>query len=654
MGAAASRLRAVYRKQQPASSSVATPLTPEELQCLRSCDYVLGRQTGNVHEFFHLMDVLGEGQFGLVRKAEHRATKRVYACKTIAKAQLRYSEEVQDIRREVQIMQHLGGHPNIVQIHAAFEDQAHVHIVMEYCRGGELFDRLLRSDQYTEREASYIMHSIISTLAHMHQLGVIHRDIKPENFLLDVPGDDATMKLTDFGLSMFFRPGQTFNETLGSEHYAAPEVWPRVVPDPTSFHGQLRCPPSYNEKADVWSCGVIMYILLSGSPPFRRSDTDTVLRLSGGPWQNISSSAKSLVASMLTRDPARRPDAASLLRHPWLTSVVPSKPLGNAVLQRLSGFSRMNKFKRKALHTIVSGMQGAETLGLVNLFESLDEDGSGSISVSELRKALAEQSASFRLPDWELEAIIDEVALDTQSRLEHKISLEEFLAATINASQLMVSADGDHHIRRAFAELDADGDGVLTRVEIMDALGMAEDDESDADELDAILQEVDADGDGRIAYTEFLSMVLGVSTRRGALPDLEAGVVGTPPVGSLMLSIPLLRESRGAGSSGEGNRSAHATPKAMKTPSARMRRPGKVAPLNQSVVKAVLAWRDHARQSSGHSIGEELSRPASALAGDTNGSTAAERGSGGGASLATSQGREASGRGAVSLPRKFL
>lgn len=208
-------------------------------------------------------------------------------------------EDVEDIRREVQIMHHLKGHPNITYLQEVVEDAIAVHLIMGLCSGGELFDRITERGHFSEADAAAYMRTIVSVVAHCHSLGVLHRDLKPENFLLDKPGDAALLKCTDFGLSTFFKPGEIFKDVVGSAYYVAPEVCGkprgRALLDPmlhcwcvSVILSSLLLPQvlhhRYGPEADIWSCGVILYILLSGMPPFwgdtEKEVFDKVLKVS--------------------------------------------------------------------------------------------------------------------------------------------------------------------------------------------------------------------------------------------------------------------------------------------------------------------------------------------------------------------------------------
>jgi calcium-dependent protein kinase len=266
---------------------------------------VLGRAMEDVRATYSISKELGRGQFGVTHLCTHRATGEKLACKTIAKRKLATREDVEDVRREVQIMYHLSGQPNIVDLRGAYEDKHNVHLVMELCAGGELFDRIIARGHYTERAAAALLRAIVGIVHTCHSMGVMHRDLKPENFLLLSKGDDSPLKATDFGLSVFFKEGEVFRDIVGSAYYIAPEVLKR----------------RYGPEADIWSIGVMLYIFLAGVPPFWAENENAiftaVLRgqvdFNGDPWPNISSGAKDLVKKMLNINPKERLTAFQVL-----------------------------------------------------------------------------------------------------------------------------------------------------------------------------------------------------------------------------------------------------------------------------------------------------------------------------------------------------
>ena len=175
---------------------------------------VLGRPMEDVRAAYTFGRELGRGQFGVTYLATHKATGRRYACKSIAARKLAHRDDVEDVRREVQIMHHLTGHRNIVELRGAYEDRHSVNLVMELCEGGELFDRIIARGHYSERAAAALCREIVSVVHSCHSMGVMHRDLKPENFLFLNKREDSPLKATDFGLSVFFKPGKQATANL--------------------------------------------------------------------------------------------------------------------------------------------------------------------------------------------------------------------------------------------------------------------------------------------------------------------------------------------------------------------------------------------------------------------------------------------------------
>lgn len=171
-------------------------------------DTILGKPFEDVRQYYTIGKELGRGQFGVTYLCTENSTGRQYACKSISKRKLVSKADKEDIKREIQIMQHLSGQPNIVEFKGAYEDKHSVHVVMELCAGGELFDRIIAKGHYTERAAASICRQIVNVVHICHFMGVMHRDLKPENFLLSSKDENALLKATDFGLSVFIDEGK--------------------------------------------------------------------------------------------------------------------------------------------------------------------------------------------------------------------------------------------------------------------------------------------------------------------------------------------------------------------------------------------------------------------------------------------------------------
>ncbi|XP_050376071.1 calcium-dependent protein kinase 26 isoform X1 [Argentina anserina] len=267
-------------------------------------------QVGNLKDQYILGEQLGWGQFGVIRGCSDKLTGEVLACKSIAKDRLVTYDDARSIKLEIEIMSRLSGHPNVVSLKAVYEDEHFVHLLMELCAGGELFHRLEKQGRYSETDARVIFRHLMHVVKYCHANGVVHRDLKPENILLATTSSSSPIKLADFGLATYIKPGQKLHGIVGSPFYIAPEV----------------LTGGYNQSADVWSAGVILYILLSGVPPFwgktKSSIFDAVratdLWFPPIPWGHISASAKQLIAEMLYVDPSRRLTSAQVLAHPWM------------------------------------------------------------------------------------------------------------------------------------------------------------------------------------------------------------------------------------------------------------------------------------------------------------------------------------------------
>uniref|UniRef100_A0A0A9DH90 non-specific serine/threonine protein kinase n=1 Tax=Arundo donax TaxID=35708 RepID=A0A0A9DH90_ARUDO len=443
-----------------------------------------------VTDKYHLGRELGRGEFGVTRLATDRATRERLACKSIPKRRLRTAVDVTDVRREVAIMASLPDHPALVRLRAAYEDGEAVHLVMELCDGGELFDRIVARGRYTERAAAAAARTVAEVVKACHAHGVMHRDLKPENFLYAGKSEDAQLKAIDFGLSVFFRPGERFTEIVGSPYYMAPEVLRR----------------SYGPEVDIWSAGVILYILLCGVPPFWAETEQGVARailrgaldLEREPWPRISDGAKSLVRQMLQMDPKKRPTAQQVLEHPWLQHArkAPNVPLGDVVRARLQQFSAMNKLKKKAMRVIAEHLSVEEVEVIRDMFALMDTDKDGRVTLQELKAGL--RKVGSKLAEPEMELLMEAADVNGNGYLDYG----EFVAVTIHLQRL----SNDDHLRTAFLFFDKDSSGYIERAELADALA---DDSGHTDDaaLNNVLREVDTDKDGRISFDEFVAMM---------------------------------------------------------------------------------------------------------------------------------------------------
>ncbi|KAI3924605.1 hypothetical protein MKW92_029472 [Papaver armeniacum] len=407
-----------------------------------------GRDIGITYE---LGRELGRGEFGITYLCTDKTTADVYACKSISKKKLRTAIDIEDVRREVEIMKHMPQHPNIVTLKDTYEDDNAVHLVMELCEGGELFDR------------------IVARMCHKH--GVMHRDLKPENFLFANKKETSPLKAIDFGLSIFFKPGERFTEIVGSPYYMAPEVLKR----------------NYGPEVDVWSAGVILYILLCGVPPFWAD-----------PWPKVSDNAKDLVKRMLDPDPKKHLSAQEVLDHPWLQNAhkAPNVSLGETVKSRLKQFSMLNKFKKRALRVVAEHLSVEEVADIIEAFDMMDINNNGKITLLELKAGLHKIGHQISYSD--LQILMEVADVDGDGCLDYG----EFVAVAVHFRKI----GNDEHLHKAFSFFDQNKSGYIEIEELRIALADEVDPNND-EVINAIIRDVDTDKDGKISYEEFAAMM---------------------------------------------------------------------------------------------------------------------------------------------------
>ncbi|KAI4336738.1 hypothetical protein L6164_015228 [Bauhinia variegata] len=450
---------------------------------------VLGKPYIDINLIYKIEKELGRGQSGVTYLCTEKSTGRKYACKSIARGKLVKKEDMEDVRREVLILQDLSGQPNIVEFRGAYEDRQHVHLVMELCSGGELFDRIIARRNYSEREAAILFRQIVNVVNVCHFMGVMHRDLKPENFLFASKDPNAAIKATDFGLSVFVQPDKVYRDIVGTAYYVAPEVLNR----------------NYGKEMDVWSAGVILYILLCGLPPFwgetEKGIFEAILEgnydFQSQPWPSISAAAKDLIRKMLTYDPKKRITAAEALEHPWMKEggEASDKPIDSAVFKRMKQFRAMNKMKKLALKVIAESLSAEEIQGLKQTFNSMDTDGSGTITFEELKTGLSRLGS--KLSENEIKQLMEAADVDRSGSIDYI----EFITATMHRHRL----EREENLFKAFRYFDKDDSGFITRDELRQAMteyGMGDD-----ATIDEVINDVDTDRDGRINYEEFVAMM---------------------------------------------------------------------------------------------------------------------------------------------------
>lgn len=443
---------------------------------------------------------VGRGHFGYTRVATAKKGElkgQQVAVKIIPKSKMTTAIAIEDVRREVKILKGLAGHSNLIKIYEAYEDNDNVYIVMELCRGGELLDRILsRGGKYTEEDAKAVMLQILNVVSFCHLQGVVHRDLKPENFLFTSKDEDSTLKAIDFGLSDFVKPDEKLNDIVGSAYYVAPEVLHR----------------SYSTEADVWSVGVIAYILLCGSRPFWARTESGIFRsvlkadpsFNEEPWPSLSSEAKDFVKRMLNKDPRKRITAAQALCHPWLRNHCEVRvPLDVLVFKLLKIYMRSSSLRKAALRALSKTLTVDELYYLKEQFALLQPSKNGTISLDNIREALMRNAT-----DAMKESRAHEILTSLTALQYRRMDFEEFCAAALSVYQLEALERWEQHARCAYELFEKDGNRPIMIEELASELGLGPN-----VPVHAVLHDWIRHTDGKLSFLGFVKLLHGVSSR---------------------------------------------------------------------------------------------------------------------------------------------
>mmetsp|Transcript_69493 Transcript_69493/g.226322 ORF Transcript_69493/g.226322 Transcript_69493/m.226322 type:complete len:537 (-) Transcript_69493:496-2106(-) len=459
------------------------------------------RNPGKVHDVYDMEETcLGQGSYGSVLTGTHRMTKSVRAIKVICKEKTRDHSKLD---REIEMMKEMD-HPNVIKLFETFEDGRATYLAMEFCKGGELFGRVVEVGCLPEPDAATVAQQILRAVFYMHSKGIVHRDLKPENcvFATKEPLAKSVLKVVDFGLSCRFAPGEVLYEKVGAPFYVAPQV----------LAGR------YNNLCDLWSTGVMVYLLLCGYAPFngkKEAEVLTKVRLGNfvfddKSWGHVSEDAKDLIRGLLRMDQDLRLTAKQALGHVWIRQTAPGASAdsclssGTELVNNLRNFRSQNKLKKATLQIIAGQLDDSQLHGLREAFMALDANQDGLLSLSELNAGLERAGVHKKTEDLQL--ILDGVDTDGSGKIDYT----EFLAAALDQLQC-VTPDG---CWTAFNVFDRDGDGKISVEELQHVLerdGMQEVD-GGADRARALLRDADQNGDSVIDFKEFMALMSSTST----------------------------------------------------------------------------------------------------------------------------------------------
>jgi calcium-dependent protein kinase len=476
--------------------------------------------TSKFDKKYEMVEKLGEGNFGEVFCAKSKGSENERAVKILAKS-LIDDEEILAIENEIKILRSVD-HPNILKLYEVFENEETYQIVTDMMRGGSLADDLEgkgteeRFGTLTETDAAILMRQLLSCINYCHQNKIVHRDVKTENIMLESNKALDRMKVIDFGLSKFFYDeNPRFIDMYGTPDYMAPQVFNE----------------DYGPKCDIWSCGVVLFEVLSGLMPFsdlcsERNDMVTQDNIMNEDysfedpiWNSISDSAKDFVEHLLTYEEKDRPTAEKALGHPFLkeAKIRSVTMIDTMVAQRamtaLEAFgideSLLLAYAANA-YIAAQLLTKEETEEIDELFRAMDIDGDGILTKDEI-KASYQDILGRSLSDDEVEAMFDRVDADANGT----IGYSEFVVATLN-SDILHSGD---KLRTTFNRADTDGSGAISKTELNGLLSLFETTLNE-EELDDMMKRADVDGDGEISYDEFVALVTSSFLKRENSPEI--------------------------------------------------------------------------------------------------------------------------------------
>jgi len=467
---------------------------------------------------------LGKGSFGAVYKVIQISSGTIKAMKVIKKETINYQDDERVFLKEIEILKKIE-HPSIIKIYEYYTDDVNFYIITEYIGGGELYDAIVKCKKFNEQKAAFIIKQILSALNYLHSYDIVHRDIKPENMLVEKnqkknnnknnknteirilngekiidinnkkeenKNDDdefLKIKIIDFGTSNYIKDNKNLTLKVGSPYYIAPEVLKK----------------NYNKKCDIWSAGIILYVMLLGKLPFHGKNTEELLnniskgvyKKSGTEWDSISSNAKDLIINMLEYNPEKRFTAQKCLDHPFILNLKTNKTNNISMAKVLKNISEINareKLQQATIAYIVHNLnQTKEINDLQKVFQEMDVNNDGMLTYSEIKNAY-EKYFGKTISEMQINKIIE--GMDSNS--DGIISYEEFLRVSLNQNHFV----DEKNLKLAFDLFDLNKDGKLSKEELIRVL-----DTSNFDYIDSLIPIIDNNKDGFINFDEFKKLM---------------------------------------------------------------------------------------------------------------------------------------------------
>ena len=466
---------------------------------------IISKNKRILDEEYEVLGPLGEGGYGQVYLVRHTKMKLQRAMKIIP---VNSQNEEEKTDEEIELLKNLD-HPNIVKLFEYFSDNEKYYLITEYCKGGDLFELIKKKKVFSEESAAYIMYQIFRALIYCHYThNLIHRDIKPENIVVyrqnNAREDLYDVKLIDFGISKIFNKSEKTNDNKvrGSLNYIAPEVLDRV----------------YDEKCDIWSCGVILYILVIGKYPFNGKDKNDILnKIKHGSYsfpseftKEASPEIRNLIHQCLKVNPSERISAKEALNHPFFNLyetkeffIHVTESFLNKTINNIKKYEIKNTLQELTFIYIVHNYPDQEEINLINrVFSKFNVSNDGKMTKEELKKGLLKYlfkgKKSKAAAEKEANAIFNKLDENNNGYIEY----EEFVRAGIDKKLLK----NRKVLEFTFNFLDKNRNGEISVEELKETFGVGNGEEEKA--LVDLLKSIDTDLNGQISFEEYYNMFL--------------------------------------------------------------------------------------------------------------------------------------------------
>lgn len=449
----------------------------------------------DIHNVYIFKDQLGSGYFGSVRLAHLQDDpNKIYAVKSIDKTRLQQFQ-IEVLSREIDILSTVD-HPNVIRYYETYMDERYFHIVTEYLSGGDLLTGMSRKKNYCEKDIAIVIHKLLSAISHIHSLGIVHRDLKPENILFENESENSDIKIIDFGVSrQFFKKNDDLNSIVGTPYYVAPEV----------LSGK------YDKKVDIWSIGIIMFVLMTGKPPFNaksKGELFTKIKTKEIPYPMkrdkscYSNEAVNFLFLLTKKDPLERIAASDALNHEWFNILKSEGEKKNIVpkeiLENMKAFNLPNLFQRLLLKLIVKELKTSQINKLNDAFKLLDKDSTGYIDSNKLE--LAFHNLDLPITKEDIQSIMKNCNLNYG--ISERVNYTSFLAGAIDKKELFTN----EILWETFKHLDTKDTGFLT----MDSIVKAFERTGKKKQPETILKmftEVGLDENSKVNFEQFKEMM---------------------------------------------------------------------------------------------------------------------------------------------------